>query len=923
MRDNWVGPWVSAPTLSPGRNKGKPQTRFASFNRPGRHPARRKVAPRRDVSAAAVLAPPGLPKPSAEAVDNPVRRVSGYPIIVPRFRFHPTHALAALTLCLAASCGTDEPASDPTPEGPGATRTPEPIVQAWVDPGIDERFLHRERQRVIVVLHRHEKETVQHEHADEPGASRRPSVFRRARLQRASAKDRLLRKVASATPAPVHVVYRYPPFPLLALDLDRAQVAALATHPEARRIYADREDEPELDTSLPAIATPWFHQHHAAGEGTAVAVLDSPIRYDNGHFGSCPKPGAQGCAVAVWEGFAPDSPQEVIDAEDAAGKSSHGTNVAAIVHGVAPQAQLLGLNVFYWNDSDDAMRSRVSDQLDALAWVADHADTHDIVAVNMSIGGVPEGSNACNDISRYEAIRTLWDEHGVLTVVSSGNDGEANGTAPPSCISLTVTVGAHFDTEIEDYDGSCIQVDPVDRQIACFSNLSGMVDLIAPGVYIDAGGYRKSGTSMAAPHVAGAIAAWQSWFLQDQGDFKSPFWMHKRLLMQSSAPHVHVDGRRYQRLDFDQSAQWNYGRSFPYWYRDTGDNEIPSDGSFYETSFDVSGKGWDIQSAYLVLDLIHSHPEDLDIRLQAPDGQVAFFGLPSGQAHFTGVVGRTVQPGALAALEGAPVDGTWSLRLRDTAGSDAGHYLQAALYFVRQGCIPNCVGEACGDDGCGQDCGPLCLIEGTCVADGETEPENPCRICIPGVSDTTWTNVEGKACDDGNACTLEDRCSGGACHGDPMTCPSPGPCETNGVCNEATGDCEYAPRADGTACSDGNDCTEADACQDGTCVGTPVACSPPGVCQLSEGCDPATGECSYAPAEDGAPCPSGTCHDGTCVPSGTGGASAGGAPGNEGGADDAGGDAGGCGCRTARSPGFHTWFPWLALAALLRRRRIR
>lgn len=786
---------------------------------------------------------------------------------------------------------------------------------AWVDPLVTSRMQARPRQRVLVELVR-EDEGPRLEAPDEPRArSPRPSLSPSRRLALRTRKEGIVQRLDATTPDTVDVVHWYPPFAVVALDATPTQILELARLDTVARIHADREERPALGSSLPAVDAPWFHTARGSGEGTAVAVLDSPVRYDNGHFGSCPSPGASGCAVAAFESFSPQSPQEVIAFEDANGKGSHGTNVAAIVHGVAPDARLLALNVFYWNEEAEGMRSRVSDQLDALAWVADHAAQYDIVAVNMSIGGDPEGPATCNDISRYDAVRTLWDDHGVLTVVSSGNDGESNAIASPGCISMAVTVGAHFDTELDDYDGSCEQVAPRQREIACFSNLSGMVDLLAPGVYVDAGGYVKSGTSMAAPHVAGAVAAWQSWFLEDEGSFKSPFWMHKRLLMQSSAPHVHTDGRRYQRLDFGESVQWDSGRSFPYWFRESSGNEIPSNGSFFETSLEVSGGGFTVQSAYLVLDVAHERPEHLDIRVQSPDGHLAMLELPAGQAHFSGVIGRTVEPGALTNLAGSQVDGSWTLRIRDTVGTHDGHYLQGALYFVKQGCSPSCEGTSCGDDTCGGSCGAFCLIDGACFARDETQPGNTCRSCIPGVSDTSFTAVEGKTCDDGDGCTLNDRCTAGVCGGEDRTCPAPGACETSLGCNPDTGGCAYDPLPDGTSCSDDDACTTSDACVDGRCEGAPITCTPSGPCQRQDGCEPSTGQCVFVDLEDGASCPGGTCRAGACVPTGS-------APPGDGGTlpqqqDAASPDeGGGCGCRLEQNDSRGVAWLAAALAAL-------
>lgn len=761
-----------------------------------------------------------------------------------------------------------------------------------------DRFQIAPRQRVIVELGGSDADRPREEPPDGVAPPQHAGLLREKQRLRLVAKADLARRLDIATADTVEVAHWYAPFFLMAVDATPAQVHALARMPDVVRIHADREEKAQLASSVPAIAGPWFHANRGKGAGTTVAVLDTPVRYDNGHFGTCSTPGAPGCAVVATASFSSQSPEQVIAFEDANDKGSHGTNVAAIVHGAAPDADLVGLNVFYWSESEEGLRTTISAQIDALAWVASHAATYDIVAINMSIGGTPEGPATCNTISRFEPIRSLWEDHGILTVISSGNDGEPNAVASPGCISMAVTVGAHFDTELDDYNGSCQQTSPVEREIGCFSNLSGMVDILAPGVFIDAGGYRKSGTSMAAPHVAGAVAAWQSYFREDEGAFKTPFWMHKRLLMQSSAPHVHTDQRRFQRLDFDESVRWDHGRAFPYWFRETGDNEIPSGGSSFETSMTVTGQGWDIDSAYLSLDVVHASPQHVQVEVVAPNGSSATFKLPSGQAHFTGVVGRTILPGALSSLAGSPADGTWTLRLRDAVGTHTGNYLQGAMYFVKEGCSPKCEGESCGDDTCGGSCGSFCLIDGTCRADAEKNQDNPCLACSPSSSTKQWTALQGDACDDGDPCTLGDSCKAGVCTGTAKQCPAPGPCEKDGVCDGETGSCVYAPRPDGITCSDEDACTVADVCSEGECVGTPVTCTPPNACMRSAGCVPSTGLCDFVPEADGSPCPSGTCKSGSCVtqgkPSVDAGAEAGGGPV----AEEDGDSEGGCGCST-------------------------
>jgi hypothetical protein len=120
-------------------------------------------------------------------------------------------------------------------------------------------------------------------------------------------------------------------------------------------------------------------------------------------------------------------------------------------------------------------------------------NTHNFAAVNMSLGAGRYTSH-CDSDSRKAIIDNLKAAD-IATVISAGNEGFTDAVEAPACISSAIAVG---NTTKQD-------------AVAANSNMGRTVDLLAPGTAITSsvpGGAfaSKSGTSMAAPHVAGAFA---------------------------------------------------------------------------------------------------------------------------------------------------------------------------------------------------------------------------------------------------------------------------------------------------------------------------------------------------------------------------------------------------------------------------------
>ncbi|MDX2024714.1 MAG: hypothetical protein SF187_31010 [Deltaproteobacteria bacterium] len=160
----------------------------------------------------------------------------------------------------------------------------------------------------------------------------------------------------------------------------------------------------------------------------------------------------------------------------------------------------------------------------------------------------------------------------------------------------------------------------------------------------------------------------------------------------------------------------------------------------------------------------------------------------------------------------------------------------------------------------------------TCVALDQCHAAGVCDGKSGTCSNPAKAN--GTTCNDGNACTQADTCQTGACQGaNPVVCTAQDSCHDVGVCDPAKGTCSTPAKADGTTCNDGNACTRADVCSGGSCKGgNPVVCVAQDQCHVAGACDATTGTCSNPAAADGTTCNDGLvctsadkCNQGTCT----------------------------------------------------------
>lgn len=219
------------------------------------------------------------------------------------------------------------------------------------------------------------------------------------------------------------------------------------------------------------------------------------------------------------------------------------------------------------------------------------------------------------------------------------------------------------------------------------------------------------------------------------------------------------------------------------------------------------------------------------------------------------------------------------------------------------------------DDGQGCTISDRC-ISGACVpgAPRDCPPADACHAgsCDPTTGKCVQTAVsDGTSCEDGDKCTTGDACAAGVCVAGPTkSCTAPDTCST-ASCDPATGACVVSQLGNGAPCDDSNACTQYDHCVDGVCTGKPtVSCDTPDACREPGTCDPQTGKCVRQPKPDGTLCSDSnsctsddSCHAGVCT----------GTPSCDK-QQPAAGDNSGCSCRMALRP---TAPPDWMLAALL------
>lgn len=299
-------------------------------------------------------------------------------------------------------------------------------------------------------------------------------------------------------------------------------IRALADHDDVLRITPDRAVAPLLDVSAATIGAPQAWEAGHDGSGVTIAVLDTGLDVLDPAFADA----VVACVSTVAFVVTPECTDTF----------GHGTHVAGIAasrdaeyRGIAHGANLAIVRVLH-----AAGAGSISDIIAGLEWVSENKDvvSPQIRVVNLSLGSAQPGCSN-GEAPEAKAASALVAE-GVVVVAAAGNAGHDTCTIDSIAASPDViTVGALDDRETSARG---------DDTLAGFSSAGTLPDgttkpdLVAPGVsiwapYLGPTVAGLDGTSMAAPHVAGAVA-----LLLDKEPALTPAEVKERLTGTTYAP---------------------------------------------------------------------------------------------------------------------------------------------------------------------------------------------------------------------------------------------------------------------------------------------------------------------------------------------------------------------------------------------------
>lgn len=274
------------------------------------------------------------------------------------------------------------------------------------------------------------------------------------------------------------------------------------------------------------------------GRGTSICVIDTGVDYTHPDLGGC---FGAGCRIVAGYDFVNGDGNPMDD-------NGHGTHVVGIIaangtsiKGVAPDAKIVAVKVLDANGRGDS-----SDVENGIDWCINNSAKYNITAISMSLGDNVSHTSFCDNAAGWVAMTDLINkaaENNISVVAATGNYRITYGYAgisAPACIRNAIRVTA---------------TDKSDAYAVFAQRSASFPDIFAaPGVSIFStwrnGKYATlDGTSMATPHVSGAIALLSHAYRAENGVFPSPAFLGARLNATGKRIYDSATGMEFSRID--------------------------------------------------------------------------------------------------------------------------------------------------------------------------------------------------------------------------------------------------------------------------------------------------------------------------------------------------------------------------------------
>ena len=301
----------------------------------------------------------------------------------------------------------------------------------------------------------------------------------------------------------IEVEHLYSTINALAGEITEEGLEILKDDPNVERVDFNYPLKLSLDTSTSLINADdvWDLSVNGVsldGTGETICVIDTGADYTHPALGGCTtEEFLAGDCNKVIAGY--DFGNDDDDPKDVHGHGSHVSGIVAsedsTYRGVAPGAKIVAMKVF-----SNAGYGNTADAISAIDWCVNNATIFNISIITMSIGVTNnQGAeipylSACDDNDLLAAKSSWAVSQGIFVDASAGNSKSAAGITAPACGESVTSVGSVNDGDsISNYNTA-----PILSVLAPGSSITSTVTNSNFGT--------KGGTSMAAPHVAGAAA---------------------------------------------------------------------------------------------------------------------------------------------------------------------------------------------------------------------------------------------------------------------------------------------------------------------------------------------------------------------------------------------------------------------------------